>query len=114
MTAVMTARLLGGLALSAALVAAGAAGGTEGAAKIAAGKVLAKGWCAHCHVVSNDQRLAPAEGVPTFLAVANDPAMTETALRVFLATPHMRMPDFILTPEETDKIIAYIVSLRSN
>jgi hypothetical protein len=76
--------------------------------------MLARGWCAHCHIVSEDQRLAPVAGVPTFVAVANDPAMTETALRVFLATPHMSMPDLMLTREETDKIIAYIFSLRSN
>jgi mono/diheme cytochrome c family protein len=81
---------------------------------IRAGRVLAKGWCAHCHVVSADQRVAPAAGVPTFIAVANDPATTEISLRVFLATPHTRMPNFILTRQETDKIIAYILSLRTD
>ena len=86
----------------------------EDTSLIMAGRVLAKGWCAHCHVVSEDQRVAPAAGVPTFIAVANDPATTETALSVFLVTPHTRMPNFMLTREETDKIIAYILSLRSN
>jgi mono/diheme cytochrome c family protein len=112
MTNAMIPRMFGGLALSVVLITTGGADATEDAAKVAAGKVLAKAWCAHCHIVSEDQRLAPAAGVPTFLAVANDPATTETALRVFLATPHIRMPDFMLTREETDKIIAYILSLR--
>jgi mono/diheme cytochrome c family protein len=86
-----------------------AAGDTS---RIAAGKVLAKGWCAHCHVVSEDQRIAPVEGVPTFFAVANDPSTTDTSLRVFLVSPHVVMPDFMLTRKETDEIIAYILSLR--
>jgi mono/diheme cytochrome c family protein len=110
----MMTRKVGGFALFASLITSGGVEAAEDAAKVTAGKVLAKGWCAHCHIVSEDQRLAPAAGVPTFLAVANDPAMTETALRVFLATPHMRMPDFMLTREETDRIIAYILSLRGN
>lgn len=86
-----------------------AAGDTS---RVAAGKVLAKGWCGHCHVVSEDQKVAPVEGVPTFFAVANDPATTDTSLRVFLGSPHVVMPDFMLTRQETDEIIAYILSLR--
>jgi hypothetical protein len=39
----------------------------------AAGRVLAKGWCPHCHIVSEDQRIAPAEGVPTFFALGRAP-----------------------------------------
>jgi mono/diheme cytochrome c family protein len=79
---------------------------------VAAGQILAKGWCAHCHIVSEDQRIAPVEGVPTFFAVANDPSTTDTGLRVFLVSPHVVMPDFMLTRKETDEIIAYILSLR--
>src|SRR5262245_48434647 len=85
----------------------------DDASRAAAGRILAKGWCAHCHVVSEDQRIAPVEGVPTFFAVANDPSTTETSLRVFLVSPHVVMPDFMLTRKETDEIIAYILSLRS-
>jgi mono/diheme cytochrome c family protein len=107
-------RMVAGLILSAALMLPAADVIAEDIAKVTAGRVLAKGWCAHCHIVSEDQRLAPAAGVPTFFAVANDPAMTELALRVFLATPHMRMPDFMMTRDDTDKIIAYILSLRRN
>jgi mono/diheme cytochrome c family protein len=81
--------------------------------RVAAGQILAKGWCAHCHVVSEDQRIAPVEGVPTFLAIASDPSTTDTSLRVFLVSPHVVMPDFMLTGKETDDIIAYILSLRT-
>jgi mono/diheme cytochrome c family protein len=107
----MIARKIAGFLLG--LVASADVMAAEDTAMITAGRVLAKGWCAHCHIVSADQRVAPAAGVPTFIAVANDPTTTEVALHVFLATPHMRMPNFMLTAEETDKIIAYILSLRS-
>jgi hypothetical protein len=39
--------------------------------------------------------------------------VTETSLRVFLRTPHTRMPDFILSRAETDDVISYILSLRA-
>jgi hypothetical protein len=35
-----------------------------------------------------------------------------TSLTVFLRTPHDRMPDLSLTREETDDLIAYILSLK--
>ena len=49
---------------------------------------------------------------PPFQAVADDPAVTETALRAFLRTPHTRMPDIRPTPQQTDDLIAYILSLK--
>ena len=46
-------------------------------------------------------------------ALADDPAFTEMALRAFLQTPHADMPDVMPTREQTDHIIAYILSLKS-
>jgi hypothetical protein len=40
--------------------------------------------------------------------------MTATALRVFLTSSHPKMPNLILTPEETADVIAYILSLREH
>jgi hypothetical protein len=37
---------------------------------------------------------------------------TPLGLRVFLQTPHGRMPDLHLTRDEVDNLIAYILSLR--
>jgi mono/diheme cytochrome c family protein len=108
----MVADRFAGLVLSLGLVVSTDLLAAEDTGKIAAGRVLAKGWCAACHIVSKDQRFAPAEGVPTFFAVANDPSTSETGLRVFLVSPHVVMPDFMLTRKETDDIIAYILSLR--
>jgi mono/diheme cytochrome c family protein len=77
-----------------------------------AGRRLAETWCANCH------RVAPAgpgpvtDSAPAFGAVAAMPSTTVMSLRVFLQTPHANMPDYRLTREQTDNLIAYILSLR--
>jgi hypothetical protein len=38
--------------------------------------------------------------------------VTEIALRAFLQTPHANMPNIMLTQEQTDDIVTYILSLR--
>ena len=50
---------------------------------------------------------------PDFIEIAAEPAYTEMALKVFLQTPHKLMPNFILTPEERDNVISYILTLRA-
>jgi mono/diheme cytochrome c family protein len=77
----------------------------------AAGASLAREVCAKCHVVAEDQMIDPAVG-PSLLEVAEDPATTELSLRAFLQTPHPTMPNLMLTPEETDDIVAYLLSLK--
>ena len=54
------------------------------------------------------------DAVPSFRAIAAMPSTTALSLRVFLQTPHGRMPDFALSRNETDDVIAYILSLRGN
>ena len=76
------------------------------------GHELAREVCEQCHVIERGSVGAHAKNAPEFWAVADDPAMTALALRVFLQTPHKNMPDFILSEQETDDIIAYILSLR--
>jgi hypothetical protein len=44
--------------------------------------------------------------------VVEDPSVSELSLRAFLQTSHATMPNLILTPEETDDLIAYILTLR--
>jgi hypothetical protein len=34
------------------------------------------------------------------------------AIRVFLETPHPKMPNLVLMPEETADVVAYILSLH--
>jgi len=38
--------------------------------------------------------------------------MTATALRAFLQTPHPKMPNLILAPEQSADVIAFLLSLR--
>ena len=78
----------------------------------AVGKDFALGVCAECHLVAEDQGTWPLSDAPPFREVANSPGMTELALRAFLQTPHRTMPNIVLTPEETDNIIAYILTLK--
>jgi mono/diheme cytochrome c family protein len=78
----------------------------------AAGAELARDVCATCHVVSARQAVDPRVGAPSFFEVAEHPSTTALSLRVFLRTPHATMPDLILTPEETDDIISYILTLK--
>ena len=99
-------------ALAAALVVT-CAGARAQESDVAAGHAFARNACRPCHAVEAEQR-APSMMVigPAFRDIANTSGMTATAIRVFLRTSHPKMPNLILTPEETDDVIAYILSLR--
>jgi cytochrome c len=76
------------------------------------GFAFAKAHCAECHrIVPDDVSVGHFEA-PSFQVIADDPAMTATSLRVFLRTPHSRMPDFILSDKQTQDVINYILSLK--
>jgi len=77
-----------------------------------AGETLAREVCATCHQVDKGQHGTSLEGAPAFQDVADDPAVTSLALRVFLRSPHEAMPDFILSDTETEDVITYILNLR--
>ncbi len=68
--------------------------------------------CGECHVIEKGVRDRDSGGAPSFQSVADNPAMTALALRVFLRTPHDDMPDLILSDAETDDLIAYILGLK--
>jgi len=76
------------------------------------GRGIAERWCAECHVVEPSVREPGALNAPAFQEVSDDPAVTETALRAFLQTPHEGMPDVRLTSDEAGDIIAYILTLK--
>ncbi len=77
-----------------------------------AGHRLAEKWCVNCHVVASGQDRATSTGAPSFRDIAAQKSMTPMALRVFLQTPHDRMPDLHLSHEEIDDLSAYILGLR--
>jgi mono/diheme cytochrome c family protein len=78
----------------------------------AAGHALAQRWCDNCHVVGPEQQRGTSTGAPPFAAIANMKSTTAMGLRVFLQTPHGRMPDLHLTRDEIGDVSAYILSLK--
>jgi len=77
-----------------------------------AGRNFAREACAECHDVERDWNELAAFYGPAFADIAASPGLTATRLRVFLRTPHSEMPDFILTEQELDDVISYILTLR--
>ena len=56
---------------------------------------------------------APADGLPTFPAIAAKPDLSADYLRAAMNPQHSRMPDFALSRRQQDDLIAYIYSLRA-
>jgi hypothetical protein len=75
------------------------------------GAVLAKRWCASCHLVEGDQRLASADVLP-FATIARRSDFNAEKVAFFLLDPHPKMPNFPLSRNEAGDIAAYIGSLR--
>ena len=79
---------------------------------VAAGRRLAETWCSSCHVAGPAPASGTSNGAPTFVAIARAKSTTDMSLRVFLQTPHARMPDLHLSRDEIADIAAYVLSLR--
>jgi mono/diheme cytochrome c family protein len=79
----------------------------------AAGRELGLQWCSECHLVARGQANPPSDAAPSWYSVAKNPATTEAGLHAFFATPHKQMPNIMLSREEQDEIVAYILSLKS-
>ena len=93
------------------LAAAGPTAAQEMVGDKALGRELAESVCVECHAVAPRERGESLVGAPAFQDVADEPSATEMSLRVFLRTPHMTMPNFALTDDEIDNLVAYIRSL---
>jgi mono/diheme cytochrome c family protein len=78
----------------------------------AQGREIARRWCSSCHVVERTTTEAPANGLPTFPAIAAKADLSADHLRAAMNPQHSRMPDFALSKRQQDDLIAYIVSLR--
>ena len=76
------------------------------------GSILAHQVCAECHAVEAADARSPNSLAPKFEAVASTPGVTAAALNAFLHTSHRAMPNIILTADQTNGIIAYILSLK--
>jgi mono/diheme cytochrome c family protein len=90
-----------------------AAKAQEGVGDIAAGRAFAARVCSPCHAIAPDPH-APRmfEIAPDFQTIADTPGITATALNAFMLTSHPKMPNLILSREQSADVIAYILSLR--
>ena len=78
-----------------------------------AGRVYAREVCAPCHAITAEQASQRIITVaPDFQTIANTSGITATALRAFLQTPHPKMPNLILSPEQSADVIAFVLTLR--
>ena len=98
------ARILAAMALAANLTTAARA------ADASHGEIIAKRWCAACHVVAPDQKQG-SDKVPSFVSIAKRPGFSTAKLAFFLLDPHPKMPDMALTRAEAEDIAAYIARL---
>jgi mono/diheme cytochrome c family protein len=78
------------------------------------GAILAQTICAECHAVESTEISSPNTRAPNFASVAKTPGMTAMALRVRLEFPHPMMPNLLLTNEQKDDVVAYLLSLKSS
>jgi mono/diheme cytochrome c family protein len=79
------------------------------AADAAKGDVLAKRWCAFCHVVAESQRTGNPD-VPTFASIGKRPDFDAGKIANFLMSPHPKMPNMSLSRDEAGDLAAYIKS----
>lgn len=75
------------------------------------GLVLAKRWCASCHLIADDQKQGQ-DIPPPFSAIAKMPGVDAAMITNFLIDPHPRMPDMQLTRKEAEDLAAYIASMK--
>lgn len=76
------------------------------------GELIARRWCAECHVVAADQTSAKVDA-PTFADIARRkmPAAGDTLQR-FLMDPHPKMPDMQINRREADDLVAYLGTMH--
>lgn len=80
-----------------------------GAGDKAEGAKIAKRWCSGCHAVGRGPM--SSDKAPAFVALATDPSKTEGYLKGWISNPHPPMPNFNLSRQRIDDLVAYIRSL---
>jgi mono/diheme cytochrome c family protein len=75
------------------------------------GRRMAERWCMACHVVEPEQTMA-TDNAPTFKSIAARAETTAASLDRYLSKGHTLMPDFSLSTQERNALVAYILSLR--
>lgn len=76
------------------------------------GHQLARQWCAGCHLVGPGEKSSGTDSAPPFVEIAKDPAETAERLKGWLNQPHPAMPDLMLSRDQNDDLVSYLLSLR--
>jgi mono/diheme cytochrome c family protein len=79
---------------------------------VRAGQRLAVTWCANCHQIAPGGPGPSTDAAAAFSSIAAMPSTTSMSLRVFLQSPHANMPDYRLTREQLDDLVAYLLAQR--
>ena len=99
------------LTLLASLVVTLSVAGPALAADADRGEILARRWCAACHVVSAGQTHGSTQA-PPFSEIAGRPGFDAAHLALYLLLPHPRMPDMSMSRQEASDLAAYIAVQR--
>jgi mono/diheme cytochrome c family protein len=78
---------------------------------VAAGRQLALSWCTACHVVDVDGH--GTDVGPALPMLLGDGVRTPDEIRGWLSDPHPPMPNFNLSRQEIEDIVAYLQSLEN-
>lgn len=76
------------------------------------GRDYAEAVCAKCHAVKPAEMASPRLEATPFSVLARAPGLNERALGVFLQTSHAEMPNLVVSGQDRDDLIAYIIGLR--
>jgi mono/diheme cytochrome c family protein len=77
------------------------------------GHDLARQLCSSCHLVSPEQRGPVPHGIPSLMAIAVRPGVTEGhLLGVLVSPPRPPMPAPPFSRQQMRDVVAYILSLR--
>jgi mono/diheme cytochrome c family protein len=105
----MFARILATFAISAVVPHAALAQEPGDAGK---GLAYATQVCAQCHAVRPGDKFSPNAKAQSFEDIANTSGVTGISLAASLHSVHENMPAFVLSMDERDNLIAYILSLK--
>lgn len=75
------------------------------------GRLYAMNWCTLCHSVEPETDRTGTYA-PNFTAIAKRRTTSAGALKAYIQSDHELMPNFMLSSEDADDIVAYILSLR--
>ena len=76
------------------------------------GRDLARQLCGSCHLAGPEQRGPVPDGIPSLMAIAARPGVTEDRLLgALIGPPHPQMPQMPLDRRQTRDVAAYVLSL---